>query len=357
MAEVAGKLLGVQLAYEISIANVDKPPLDFIEIDSRLTQFAASDAVWLTRAPLFVEKAELFPNTTFVVGCDTIERIGQLRYYEGRASAREAAIEQIAAHGCRFLVFGRETAGKFQTLGDLEIPSSLAALCQEVPESVFRQDISSTELRRQPARGVIPAGDAKRAGTLCRQRCSMQSALAGIPLVNFVDGPVGKCQDLRFVAGNSSAPRVVAATFWNFFWSTSLWCGTNSFWRCGRRCSSRACPRRRRPPKRPTRAATWSWTLSRGGRNSDITHEAQSLTETKCSWDGSACPAATAYEIKDGTFTDGEVSFQTVFERNGNRTRRQATKVNSKATRSKAPSNSTPAENPCKPRMGSQPRN
>ncbi len=148
MAEVAFKVLGVQVAYEISIANVDKPPLDFIEIDSRLAQFAAGDAVWLTRAPLFVEKAELFPDTTFVVGCDTIERIGQLRYYEGRASAREAAIAQIAAHGCRFLVFGRETAGKFQTLGDLEIPSSLAALCQEVPESVFRQDISSTEMRR-----------------------------------------------------------------------------------------------------------------------------------------------------------------------------------------------------------------
>ncbi len=148
MANAAGELLGASVAYEISIANVDKPPLDFIEIHHRLAQFAASDAVWLTRAPLFVEKAELFPNATFIVGCDTIERIGQLRYYAGQTSAREAAIKQIAAHGCRFLVFGRETAGMFRTLGDLEIPASLAALCQEVPEAVFRQDISSTELRR-----------------------------------------------------------------------------------------------------------------------------------------------------------------------------------------------------------------
>jgi nicotinamide mononucleotide (NMN) deamidase PncC len=148
MAEVAGELLGAPVAYEISIANVDKPPLDFIEVHSRLAQFAAGDAVWLTRAPLFVEKAELFPNTTFVVGCDTIERIGQLRYYEGEISVREAAIGQIAAQGCRFLVFGRETAGKFKALGDLAIPPSLAELCQEVPASVFRQDISSTELRR-----------------------------------------------------------------------------------------------------------------------------------------------------------------------------------------------------------------
>ncbi len=149
MAQVAREILGVEVAYEISILNVDKPPLDFQEIDARLRQFASGDAVWLSRAPLFAQKAELFPGATFVIGCDTIERIGRLCYYSGQMTALEAAIGEIAAQGCRFLVFGRQVAGKFQTVSDLPIPQSLAALCQEVPESAFRHDVSSTELRRR----------------------------------------------------------------------------------------------------------------------------------------------------------------------------------------------------------------
>ncbi|MEX2114783.1 MAG: hypothetical protein WD845_16440 [Pirellulales bacterium] len=149
MVQVARQILGAEVAYELSIVNVDKPPLDFLEIDARLRQFADDDAVWLSRAPRFMQKAGLFPGATFVVGCDTIERIGQVRYYGGQTAALEAAIAEIAERGCRFLVFGRQVAGRFQTAADLQIPQSLAALCQQVPESAFRQDISSTELRRR----------------------------------------------------------------------------------------------------------------------------------------------------------------------------------------------------------------
>lgn len=148
MAAAAGKLLGCDVALELSIDNVDKPPLDFIEIDRRVRQFSQRDAVWLTRAATFVKKAELFPGATFVVGADTIERIGQVRYY-GHPSALEEALTEIASRGCRFLVFGRTIDGRFRTLGDLQLPAALAALCRGVPEADFREDISSTQLRKQ----------------------------------------------------------------------------------------------------------------------------------------------------------------------------------------------------------------
>ena len=148
MAEIASRILGSPTAYEISIVNVDKPPLDFITIDERLQQFTPDQTVWLTRAPTFAEKAQIFPGVTFVVGTDTIERIAEPRYYQSNVPAMLRAIEQIAIAGCRFLVFGRKFDGVFQGLDDLNLPPSLRAICDEVPESEFREDISSTELRK-----------------------------------------------------------------------------------------------------------------------------------------------------------------------------------------------------------------
>jgi nicotinamide mononucleotide (NMN) deamidase PncC/nicotinic acid mononucleotide adenylyltransferase len=157
MAAVAREILGADVAYEISIANVDKPPLDFMEIDGRLRQFGQDDAVWLTRAPLFVEKAELFTGATFVVGADTVARIGHSRYYRDSEDAVERVVARLTALGCRFLVFGRVEGDRFLTLSDLALRPSLAAICQEVPEDAFRQDLSSTELRRREREATTTA--------------------------------------------------------------------------------------------------------------------------------------------------------------------------------------------------------
>lgn len=146
MAEVASERCGGPVTFELSIANVDKPPLDFIEISDRL-QPLSGRRVLLTRAPTFVEKARLVPGCVFVVGIDTIERIGEPRYYGGDVALRDAAIDTIARLGCRFLVFGRSTDKGFRTLSDFSLPPQLRTLCDEVPESVFRQDVSSTEQR------------------------------------------------------------------------------------------------------------------------------------------------------------------------------------------------------------------
>ncbi len=152
MADIAAQLLGQDMAFEISILNVDKPPLDFLEIEDRARQFSADQSVWLSRAPNFTEKATLFPGATFIVGADTMARIGQVRYYGGQLATLETAIAHIATQGCHFLVFARAADGELSTLRDLQLPESLARLCQEVPESLFRFDVSSTELRRQSGR-------------------------------------------------------------------------------------------------------------------------------------------------------------------------------------------------------------
>jgi nicotinic acid mononucleotide adenylyltransferase len=150
MAEVAARRIGGPVEFELSIENVDKPPLDFIEIDERAAQFSSSSLpLWLTRAPTFEKKSQLFPGCTFIVGTDTISRIGQCRYYRDDPAAMEAAIAGIAERGCRFLVFDRLANGKLETLSDLQIPASLRRLCDEVPAVEFRDDVSSTELRRK----------------------------------------------------------------------------------------------------------------------------------------------------------------------------------------------------------------
>lgn len=148
MAEIAEQRLGEPVGFEISISNVDKPPLDYIEMHHRAGQFAAERKLWFTRAPTFVEKASLFPGCWFVVGVDTLARIAQPRYYGGSNALCQQAIDAIGQSGCRFLVYGRMCGGAYQHLADVRLPPALAALCQEVPESEFREDISSTALRQ-----------------------------------------------------------------------------------------------------------------------------------------------------------------------------------------------------------------
>ncbi len=151
MAEIAREWLQKPAAWEIAVCNVDKPPLDYMEIEHRLMQFSSDEIVYLTRAATFDEKSRLFPGSTFVVGADTLQRIADPKYYANSMAACQAALERIAGRNCRFLVYGRSLDGNFMQLGDLTLPDTLRAICREVPLEVFREDISSTEIRK--ARG------------------------------------------------------------------------------------------------------------------------------------------------------------------------------------------------------------
>lgn len=147
MAELAEKITGHPVDFEISIENVDKPPLDFFDIQKRASQFAPPQRCWLTRAPTFLEKTKIFPEATFVVGADTIVRIAEPRYYNDSIEQRDAALEELRQQNCRFVVFPRVVKEHFLSLEDLTLPPMLAERCEAVSSSEFRMDISSTELR------------------------------------------------------------------------------------------------------------------------------------------------------------------------------------------------------------------
>lgn len=148
MARLAARMLGQPVAYELSILNVDKPPLDYIEIAGRL-QGLAGQTVWLTRAATFAAKSKLFPGATFVVGADTIQRIADSRYFQDNPTLVDAAIDTIRDRGCRFLVFGRLVDGTFRTLADLPLPARLREICQGVSHDDFHDDSRSTKIRRR----------------------------------------------------------------------------------------------------------------------------------------------------------------------------------------------------------------
>jgi len=152
MAEVAAEWLGTAVEFELSIENVDKPPLDYTEIARRRSQFSPTQPLWLTRAATFFDKSQIFPGASFLVGADTIVRVADARYYGGDEAACRNAIESIAQRACRFLVFGRFFNGTFQSLKDLDLPSNLQAICQEIPEHKCRIDVSSTEIRQGKTR-------------------------------------------------------------------------------------------------------------------------------------------------------------------------------------------------------------
>jgi nicotinic acid mononucleotide adenylyltransferase len=134
--------------FELSISNADKSPLDFLTIDDRISGLRGAEVDFvLTRAPRFDTKAELFPDSIFIVGADTAVRIGAPRFYEAGTSGRDAAIEKIAAAGCRFLVFGRARGETFLAADALDLPPALRDLC--IAETTFRNDVSSTAIRRE----------------------------------------------------------------------------------------------------------------------------------------------------------------------------------------------------------------
>ena len=159
MAEIAEQKIGAAVTWELSVTNVDKPPLDYITIDERVEALRLADPrhlIALTRAPTFREKAALFPEATFIVGADTLQRIAEPRYYGDNAAQRDEAIGEIARRRCRFLVFGREVGGKFVTLSDLNLPVQLRSLCDDVAPEEFRDDVSSTALRKGDLQSFDP---------------------------------------------------------------------------------------------------------------------------------------------------------------------------------------------------------
>lgn len=148
LAEIAALRFVAPVAFELSIANVDKPNLTPEETHRRLEQFRGRGQVYITRAARIEEKAALFPGCVFVVGADTAARIVQLKYYKDDPADLARALDVIRGFGCRFLVGGRaDSTGHFVESNEVPIPEGYRDLFLGLTQYEFRVDISSTELR------------------------------------------------------------------------------------------------------------------------------------------------------------------------------------------------------------------
>lgn len=146
LARVAAARLGLEVHFELAVVNADKPELPRAEVERRVTQFAGVGPVWVTRAPTFVAKAELFPGVAFVLGWDTAVRVVDPKYYGGEGE-RDAALRALLDRRCTFVVGGRVDAGGAFRVWDSTALPAFAGLFVPLTEEDFRVDVSSTELR------------------------------------------------------------------------------------------------------------------------------------------------------------------------------------------------------------------
>jgi len=138
---------------ELAIRNVDKPPLDALEIIRRVAAIQESipnARVWISNAPRYVEKAELFPGATFALGTDTILRLADPKYEGNSVERRDAALERLRELDVKFVVFARKINGAFLSREELEtrLPDAMRERCRFLTPEEFSNDVSSSELRR-----------------------------------------------------------------------------------------------------------------------------------------------------------------------------------------------------------------
>jgi len=155
--------------FEISIANADKGAVDVDEIQLRVEQFMTADVVkcgpWnvaVTKAALFVDKAKLFPSSTFVIGADTAWRLVDKKYYDNSEMKMTLSLSAIANAGCSFIVAGRfdektsfpssiAPTPRYVSAAEVieKLPPFFQSMFTPIEESDFRNDISSSQLRAQ----------------------------------------------------------------------------------------------------------------------------------------------------------------------------------------------------------------
>lgn len=146
MARIASRKYGLPVDFEISLLNVDKPPIDYISLEERISSiktlhdpYSMGD-IFVTDTPLFAEKAIIFPDSTFIVGADTMKRLFDPRYYRPEDDL-SSLLELFRKQGIDFLVFSRKGI-------PIEIPAEVEPIITIVPEDEYSDDgISSTQIR------------------------------------------------------------------------------------------------------------------------------------------------------------------------------------------------------------------
>lgn len=156
MARVASQLHNGPVNFEISVRNVDKTMLNFQEIKKRIeyleqiSEPGIHDSVYVTDAPLFTDKAKLFPGSVFIVGYDTIERLNNANRY---GQDLKEVCRLFRKYGISFRVFHRIINGQPSTdeMFHASIDKELADLCGLVPLELFTPTAHSSSAIRKGA--------------------------------------------------------------------------------------------------------------------------------------------------------------------------------------------------------------
>lgn len=185
------------LFFEMSITNVDKPPIEVTEVENRAnciykfmmeknnsdnhnndsdTVKSTSWGIILDSAPMFVQKVQMLAdkcvpslsasqtngicqsNMTFVIGADTMVRILNPKYYNDSTAEMLTAVRNMRDAGVNFVVGGRLEQGKAEHeetkfINGAEIlmlqPKDVQEIFTLLSEEEFRVDLSSTQIRKQ----------------------------------------------------------------------------------------------------------------------------------------------------------------------------------------------------------------
>ena len=130
--------------------------LSYYEIEKTVNQFKAGQNWVLTNAPTFVEKAEIFKESTFVMGMDTLIRLFDPKFYEND-QVMQSSLNVFIENNIRFLIFGRQIGSQFMTLNDFLIPKEFKDRFIGITEKEFREDISSSAIKREEEENRVPA--------------------------------------------------------------------------------------------------------------------------------------------------------------------------------------------------------
>lgn len=151
MAERTFQEYNIPIDFEICVNNIDKIPLNYNSLFKRLNSLKEIENqsfigdFHFTSAPTFVEKAELFPNSHFIIGWDTLKRIGNYKYYVGTDGLNKA-LNRMIELGTKFIVFHRIINGQEEN-SIQGIPSKLLNISKIYPEYLEGAELSSSLIR------------------------------------------------------------------------------------------------------------------------------------------------------------------------------------------------------------------
>ena len=154
LARVAEELRQQPLAFEISVTNVDKPPLAGQD-GEKPARAIRVEIAGRTHASTNLPREVALVSEDHV--CDRRGHSGAAvvapKYYGDDEVQMHVVLDEIASSGASFLMaVRRDAAGRVRALNDIPVPRRYVDLFTEIPEHQFRFDTSSSEVR---ARGRV----------------------------------------------------------------------------------------------------------------------------------------------------------------------------------------------------------